>query len=118
MTGWQMYWILMLDNLCCAAAMAMILCGGIGAFLLAMGHGESNRKALMAGKIVLTIAAISVLLAIFVPSTKQMAAIIVVPKIVNSEQVQEMPENLIELANEWVKDKTESLKGTEHEETN
>lgn len=39
---------------------------------------------------------------ILVPTTKQMAAIIVVPKIVNSERVQGAGEKLYDLAAEWM----------------
>ena len=38
----------------------------------------------------------------FTPSTKQMAAIVVVPKIVNSEKVQDVGEKLYGLAVEWM----------------
>ena len=38
----------------------------------------------------------------FVPSTKQMAAIIVVPKIANSEKVQTVGNQLYDLAVEWM----------------
>lgn len=44
----------------------------------------------------------SLALGIFVPTTKQMAAIIVVPKIVNSERVQGAGEKLYDLAAEWM----------------
>ena len=48
---------------------------------------------------------ISTLGAILTPSTKQMAAIIVVPKIVNSTAVQKDIPELYSLGVEWLKDK-------------
>ena len=43
-----------------------------------------------------------------IPTTSQMAAIIVAPKIINNEQVQKIPEKLLELGNKqvdkWIKD--------------
>jgi len=39
---------------------------------------------------------------IFVPTTKQMAAIIVVPKIVNNEKVQNVGNKIYDLAVEWM----------------
>lgn len=39
------------------------------------------------------------------PSTKQMAAILIAPKIINNESIQELPSNLLKLANEWVEEK-------------
>ena len=42
-------------------------------------------------------------LATVIPSTKQLAAIIVIPKIVNNEKVQSVSLNLLDLTNEWLK---------------
>jgi hypothetical protein len=48
----------------------------------------------------------STLLATFLPSTKQMAAIIVVTKITNyiqnNEKLKQIPDKLIDLSNEWL----------------
>jgi len=41
---------------------------------------------------------------ILVPNTKEMAAIYIIPKIANSKQVSQLPENLINLVNDWAKD--------------
>jgi surface polysaccharide O-acyltransferase-like enzyme len=38
----------------------------------------------------------------FIPNTKEMCAIKLVPLIVNDEQVQELPNKVVELANEWL----------------
>jgi hypothetical protein len=44
--------------------------------------------------------------AFLIPSTKQMAAIIIVPKLYNglteNEGLKELPDNLVELANDWI----------------
>lgn len=40
----------------------------------------------------------------FIPSTKEMAAIIVLPKIVNNEKVQDAGNKLFDLAVEWLED--------------
>ena len=37
-----------------------------------------------------------------IPTTKEMCAIKAIPVIVNNEQVQEMPNKVLELANEWI----------------
>jgi hypothetical protein len=36
------------------------------------------------------------------PSTKQMAVLIVVPKILNNEHVKQLPDKLIALCNDWL----------------
>ena len=38
----------------------------------------------------------------FIPTTKEMCAIKAVPVIVNNKQVQELPNKVVELANEWI----------------
>lgn len=42
-------------------------------------------------------------LAVVIPSTKQLAAIICIPKIVNNEKVQSVSSNLLDLTDEWLK---------------
>ena len=42
--------------------------------------------------------------ACFVPSTKEMCAIKIIPRIVNNKEVQELPNKVVELANEWLED--------------
>jgi len=42
--------------------------------------------------------------AILIPSTKEMCAIKAIPMIVNNEQVQELPNKVVELANEWIEE--------------
>jgi hypothetical protein len=39
---------------------------------------------------------------VFLPTTKQMAALIVLPKIINNEKVQEIPQKLLDLGIEWL----------------
>jgi len=41
---------------------------------------------------------------IFVPSTKEMCAIKVIPVIVNNENVQELPNEIVGLAREWIEE--------------
>jgi len=54
------------------------------------------------------LAVIFILLAVFVPNTKQACTIYVVPKIINNEQVQQIPDKLLELGNkqldEWIEE--------------
>ena len=50
----------------------------------------------------------------FIPTTKEMCAIKLVPMIVNDEQVQELPNKVVDLANEWIdelKPKKEEING-------
>jgi len=40
----------------------------------------------------------------FLPTTKQACAIYVIPRIVNNKEVQELPEKVVDLANEWLEE--------------
>lgn len=46
-----------------------------------------------------------------VPNSKELAAIYLIPKIVNNEQAQQLPDNLLKLVNDWAKE--QSNKGGE-----
>lgn len=127
MTNWQMYWLLRLDRIVeilqvgavtCFAVAIILACIYLIIKLIGEGLDDDEPKRVAAALVLPTKIAIvaSVILAClfaFTPTTKQMAAIIVVPKIINNKDVQEIPQNLIELCNEWVKDKTEELKETD-----
>ena len=45
---------------------------------------------------------LSIFLSYFLPSTKEMAAIIVTPMIVNNKEIYNIPKKLIKLAEDWV----------------
>jgi hypothetical protein len=46
--------------------------------------------------------AIVLFFAVMMPGTKQAAVIYCLPKVVNNNQVQKMPDNLLRLANKWI----------------
>lgn len=101
-TPTQMYWLVTLDGikglmvaLCAVSAIAII------AAIICWVENDSNKAQRFA------VASVAVLLialmgAAFIPSTKQMAAILVVPRIVNSEKVQTVGNKLYDLAVEWM----------------
>lgn len=47
---------------------------------------------------------VSVSSLLFLPTTKEMAAIIVVPRIANSETVQQLGDGIVNLAQEWMRE--------------
>ena len=99
-TTTQMYWIVILDNIIVATVilMGIFLIGSIAAF----GYASTERNhwwlPILASIALLT----TLVIGAFIPSTKQMAAILVVPKIANSEKVQTVGNRLYELAVEWM----------------
>lgn len=57
-------------------------------------------------KITIPITILSILLATFLPNTKQLAAIFILPKIVENGQLNAIPDKLLNLCDEWIKDAT------------
>lgn len=49
----------------------------------------------------------------FLPTTKEMAAIIVVPRIANSENIQQLGDGIVNLAQEWMKELAPKKEGSE-----
>ena len=39
---------------------------------------------------------------IFIPTTKEMCAIKVIPAVANNDEIQELPNKVVELANDWI----------------
>ncbi len=52
--------------------------------------------------IVVIVGALMIIIGSFIPSTKQMAAIMVLPKIINNEKVQGIPDKILDLGIEWL----------------
>ncbi len=121
MTSMQIYWITRLDgikNLGIGISAALGLALGLYLIWVLVQDGEDYEvkvlevwKKVKCKMITLFIfLVLSIIANVLTPGMKQMAAIIVVPKIINNEQVQELPENILKLGNEWLKTKTEELK--------
>lgn len=102
-----LYLILRLDVFSHISNVAAIVAGIIFAVtLIAYAVNYNNEKDKKASKPWAVnfgiIFIISLLLTIAVPSTKQAAVIYCLPKIVNNEQVQKLPDNLLRLTNQWI----------------
>ena len=108
-TTTQMYWLTRLDNvhdLLCGILVATFIALGIlsviaGIATFVSDTEEDRQKAAFARRVWLgaaLIALLSGLIHVFTPTTKELAAIIVVPKIANSTLVTEkIPQELSEL---------------------
>lgn len=57
-------------------------------------------------KISLVSLAVIVVMAIFVPSKETVIAMATIPPVVNNEKVQELPENVLDFVNGWLKEYT------------
>lgn len=111
----QMYWLTRLDTLCSMfvfvfivsliTAIALVVTGGIlrGEYATTEQGWKTGRR--LHARIVPICLAISLLFGMlrsFTPTTAEMAAIIVVPKIVNNEKVQNVGNKIYDLAVEWM----------------
>ena len=100
-TTTQMYWLVTMDGIVYACALiAAIL--ALVAFLLILRTLDDDDIPKWTPPVVALAALAFALVAVFVPTTRQMAAILVVPKIANSEKVQTAGNKLYDLAVEWM----------------
>jgi len=106
MSEMELYWMIILGNVGIAAALTC-LGSTLGLVITRIGmeiedtwHGRY--KALWLKFCVATI--IIGFFGLFIPTTKQMAAIYIIPKIVNNQEIVKLPKNLVALTNEWIKD--------------
>lgn len=111
-TETTMYWLTRFDYL----QGFMFVFGGIGLiasftiatilFFTAGDHYEKKRNAFYKWAKRLSLLSIiflcSIIGGLFTPTTKEYAAIKLVPIIMNDESVQQLPEKAIELANDWL----------------
>lgn len=110
-TTMQMYWLVMLDNLIGNLIAILVMC--VLFFILGcpmfgmMGKGD---LAFTIMKKLLVVVAVNILLLTFIPSTKSMAAILIVPKIANNEKVQTIGNKVYDLAVEWMNELKPSKK--------
>ncbi len=114
MTPWFVYWIIKLDSL------RTLLSGITLIFTLAfsviisikwqckMDNKPVDKNLKRIGRVVQILAILFAALWLCTPTTKEAVAIYVIPKVVNNEQVQSIPDNLSKLFNvkleEWVND--------------
>lgn len=110
----QMYWITRLDSIHATLFTLVVLLGMTMLGLLICGcslrsdyspteHGYATGVRLHAAALLLVPPFLSLTFALaLVPTTKQMAAILIIPRIANSEKVQQAGNKLYEIAVEWM----------------
>lgn len=116
-TGTEIYWITRLDDL----RTFLFALGGVSVGVCAIGTVVSivvhainaaeapnllpiSKKYIIRFLPCLATALFVLLSACFVPTTKQMCAIKVLPAIINNEDVQELPNKVVDLASEWLEE--------------
>ena len=99
-TTTQMYWLVTMDSIVHASAILAIALGVMAFLTIPMVLDDDLPKRTPSA---IALAAVAfALVAAFVPTTRQMAAIVMVPKIANNEKVQAAGNKLYDLAVEWM----------------
>lgn len=95
-TTTQMYWLVTLNSIVFSSIIMSVILGVIAftSLMMALDDSASPWITVILG----VVACFFMTVAILMPTTKQMAAIIIVPKIANSEKVQTVGNRLYDLA--------------------
>lgn len=108
-TPFEIYLVMQMNSLCWLLLILCLVTGGISVVsfieLLSVFTTEEKRTPLKRVlKISVPLSIVFLLLFVFTPSTKTVAAMYVVPKIVNNENVQKLPDEMLQLFHESIKD--------------
>ena len=118
-TPMQMYWLLKLDDIiggCVIICVLLLMCALVSATIFGYANDVRNEKIKTYASISFILAMIGIIffgaVRFFLPSTNQMAAIYVIPAIVNNEKIQQIggktldiSNQLLDLTKEYLKDK-------------
>ena len=102
----MMYWLTRCDSICIASGILAVAFAILFAFtiiLIIVGYAET-RACFVICPLAFVIGIIFEAACVFVPSTKEMAAIYVIPKIANSQTVKDLGEGVVTLAREWIEE--------------
>lgn len=110
-TSWELYWITRLDGILNASIGVAVLGFVVALFSSLVLFIEEKEKARPWIKRGFITGFLFGAIAVLIPSSKEMAAILVLPKIANSQLIQQkIPQEAAELytmAKEWMKEKVE-----------
>lgn len=110
-TPFEIYLVMQMDSFCVLFSVLFLFMGGLAlasVFVVCEYDTENKRRTLFKKVLMVTatLSVVSLLLAVFIPSSKTVAAMYVVPKIVNNENVQKIPDEMLQLFRESIKDMT------------
>lgn len=101
-TQTQMYWLVTLDGISkLSFTLALV---GVAWLFVGLAYVSEFRKHRWMIPVSIAVALLGMLAATFVPTTKQMAAIVVVPRIANNEKIRDAGSRLYDLAVEWMEE--------------
>lgn len=118
MSEWSLYLMLKLDTIrCilivlgfCCLAFLLVLCAIIAMYVHDYNYDHSENEQISFKKHIITyhpklIVIIGITIIIFgnlIPTTKQIAAIYIVPRITQNEKVQQIPEKALNILDKWL----------------
>lgn len=108
-TTTQMYWLVTLDSIVHMSFALAILMALVS--VCAVGVACDVKELFWLPLVTIGMFFLSVVTVTFVPTSKQAAAIIIVPKIVNNEKVQTVGNQLYDLAIDWMRELRPPKKG-------
>lgn len=110
-TPWTIYWITRLDEIRDIAGGSVVLsCGVLAIGLLAtlILASDLEQWALHTIKLGAACAAVTLVCSVavraFLPSTKEMCAIVIIPKIAQSESLEQVGTGVVDLAKQWLEE--------------
>lgn len=106
LTAWDIYWVTRLDEISIVLTMVCIACCfallWVSFMMIPPIGGSEAALVKRVGRVALLVLVITAMCNSFIPNAKQAAAMIVLPAIVNSDAVQQLPGELTILAREWL----------------
>lgn len=106
-TPWLIYWIDVIHSICVLGNI-MLFCS-LALFIMVGITGTKEEKYAV-GKLIVWLVGIGAVICIFVPSKTVMMQMLILPPVVNNEQVQELPSNVMEYVNNWLEEANAELK--------
>lgn len=109
-TPWLIYWIDVIHSICVLGNIMLfgsLVLIGISGFVY---DGHPKSEWVKAITLLLWPLCIGALICIFVPSKTVMMQMLILPPVVNNEQVQELPSNVLEYVNNWLEEANKELK--------
>jgi hypothetical protein len=114
-TSWDVYWITRLDAIGIVLGIFVTIFTVLSIFAwIPTITDDFVPEIKRFYKLAVVVLIVSLLGFAFIPSTKEAAAIYMIPKIVNNEQVQKLPDNAMKFLNgkfeEWINDMADKKK--------